>query len=52
MSLGESEDKTESSQLHGTAGECILNIFTQQFHSIVEQPVTKVTVVFSQSHIF
>lgn len=52
MSLRESEDKTEPSKLYGTAGEFILNIFNQQFHSIVEQPVIKVSIVFSKAHIF
>lgn len=52
MSFGESEDKTESSKFYGTAGEFILNILNKQFHSIVQQPSTEVSVVFSKSHIF
>lgn len=52
MSSRESEDKTEPSKFYGTAGEFILNILNQQFHSIVQQPLIKVSVVFSKSHIF
>lgn len=52
MSFRESQHKTESSKVYSTAGEFILNIFKQQFHSVVEQPVIKVSMDLSKSHMF
>lgn len=51
MSFGESEEKTDSSKFYGADGEFILHILNEEFHPIVQQPSTEVSVD-SPSHTY